>query len=85
MMEHRLLGHSGLKVPLLSFGTGTFGGRPRLLQAWGDTDVAEATAAGRYLPGRRAARCSTRADVYSDGAAEEILGQAIKGRARPAC
>ena len=29
---------------------------------------------------RPASTCSTRADVYSNGAAEEILGEAIKGR-----
>ena len=27
-MEYRLLGRSGFKVPALTFGTGTFGGKP---------------------------------------------------------
>ncbi len=42
-MEYRQLGGSGFKVPALSFGTGTFGGKGELFKAWGATDVAEAT------------------------------------------
>ena len=42
-MEYRRLGGSGFKVPVLSFGTGTFGGGNEFFKAWGDTDVAEAT------------------------------------------
>ena len=42
-MEYRQLGGSGLMVPALSLGTGTFGGGGELFKAWGDTDVAEAT------------------------------------------
>ena len=78
-MEYRLLGASGLKVPVLSFGTGTFGGRGELFSAWGHTDVAEAKRlvdlcldAGVNL--------FDSADIYSDGAAEEILGAAIGTR-----
>ena len=41
-MEYRHLGASGFKVPVLSFGTGTFGGKGEFFQAWGATDVAEA-------------------------------------------
>ena len=41
-MEHRYLGRSGLRVPVLSFGTGTFGGSGALFSAWGSTDVAQA-------------------------------------------
>ncbi|HEU0146447.1 MAG TPA: aldo/keto reductase, partial [Bradyrhizobium sp.] len=40
-MEYRRLGQSGLTVPALSFGTGTFGGVGRLA-AWGSTDATEA-------------------------------------------
>ncbi len=78
-MEYRLLGGSGFKVPVLSLGTGTFGGGNELFKAWGESDVAEATRlvdicleAGLTL--------FDSADIYSDGIAEEILGQAIKGR-----
>ena len=42
-MEHRLLGRSGLKVPVLSFGTATFGGGDEFFKRWGQTDVHEAT------------------------------------------
>jgi hypothetical protein len=42
-MEYRLLGNSGLKVPVLSYGTATFGGGGEFFKAWGATDVAEAT------------------------------------------
>jgi aryl-alcohol dehydrogenase-like predicted oxidoreductase len=79
MMEYRQLGHSGFKVPVLSFGTGTFGGKGEFFAAWGSSDVKEATRlidicldAGLTL--------FDSADVYSAGAAEEVLGAAIKGR-----
>ena len=42
-MEYRTLGKSGLKVPVLSFGTGTFGGGGEFFKAWGSSDVAHAT------------------------------------------
>jgi aryl-alcohol dehydrogenase-like predicted oxidoreductase len=78
-MEYRLLGASGFKVPALSLGTGTFGGTSEFFNAWGATDVSEATRlvdicldAGLNM--------FDSADVYSAGAAEEILGQATHGR-----
>lgn len=78
-MEYRHLGRAGFKVPVLSLGTGTFGGVNEFFKAWGTTDVAEATRlvdvcldAGLTL--------FDSAGTYSGGAAEEILGQAIKGR-----
>jgi aryl-alcohol dehydrogenase-like predicted oxidoreductase len=78
-MEYRLLGGSGLKVPVLTFGTGTFGGQGEFFKAWGSSDVAEAT---RLVDVCLEAGLTMfdSADVYSGGAAEEILGQAIKGR-----
>ncbi len=78
-MEYRLLGGSGLKVPALSFGTGTFGGKGEFFAGWGNTDAREAT---RLVDVCLEAGLNMfdSADVYSDGAAEEILGQAIKGR-----
>ena len=42
-MEYRQLGSSGLKVPVLTFGTGTFGGQTDFFKAWGASDVKEAT------------------------------------------
>jgi len=78
-MEFRQLGGSGLKVPVLSFGTGTFGGKGEFFRAWGETDVAEAT---RMIDMCLAAGVNffDTADIYSRGASEEILGKAIKGR-----
>ena len=78
-MELRRLGGSGLRVPALSLGTGTFGGGTELFKAWGQTDVKEAT---RLIDICLEAGLNMfdSADIYSAGAAEEILGQAIKGR-----
>ena len=42
-MEYRQLGRSGLMVPALSLGTGTFGGNSEFFRRWGDIDVKEAT------------------------------------------
>ncbi len=80
-MEYRRLGASGFTVPALSFGTGTFGGRGEFFEAWGSTDVAEAR---RLLDICLDAGLNMfdSADVYSAGAAEEILGKAIEGRPR---
>ncbi|MCA1368226.1 aldo/keto reductase [Bradyrhizobium sp. BRP14] len=78
-MEYRRLGSSGLKVPALSFGAGTFGGKGPLFSAWGKTDAAEA----RRLVDiclEAGVNLFDTADVYSDGASEEVLGAAINGR-----
>ena len=78
-MEFRQLGGSGLNVPVLSLGTGTFGGGNEFFKAWGTTEVAEATRlVGLCLDAGLTMFDS--ADIYSNGLAEEILGQAIKGR-----
>ncbi len=78
-MEYRQLGGSGLKVPALSLGTGTFGGSTEFFKAWGTTDVAEATKLVDICLEADITMFDS-ADSYSDGKAEEILGQAIKGR-----
>lgn len=80
-MDHRYLGRSGLRVPVLSFGTGTFGGQGDFFKAWGQTDVAQAR---RLLDVALDAGVNLfdSADIYSNGAAESILGEALKGRAR---
>jgi len=78
-MEYRSLGYSGLKVPVLSFGTGTFGGGNEFFRAWGETDVAEA----KLLVGLcldAGVNLFDTADIYSNGLSEEILGQAIEGK-----
>ena len=78
-MEFRQLGYSGLKVPVLSFGAGTFGGGTEFFKAWGSSDVAEATRLVDICLEAGVNLFDT-ADVYSDGMSEEILGQAIKGK-----
>ena len=78
-MEFRQLGHSGLKVPVLSFGTGTFGGRGEFFKAWGNSDVAEATRLVDICLEAGVNFFDT-ADVYSQGTSEEILGKAVAGR-----
>lgn len=77
-MEMRFLGKSGLSVSSLSFGTMTFGGG-EYFESMGATQVDEAT--------RLIDRCIDAgvnlfdtADVYSQGKAEEVLGQAIGNR-----
>jgi len=78
-MEYRTLGHSGLKIPVLSYGTGTFGGQGDFFKAWGSSDVAEATRLVDICLEAGVNLFDT-ADVYSKGVSEEILGKAIKGR-----
>ncbi len=78
-MEYRQLGASGFMVPVLSLGTGTFGGGTEFFKAWGQSDVAEAR---RLVDICLEAGLSMfdSADGYSNGMAEEILGRAIAGR-----
>ncbi|RVB20019.1 aldo/keto reductase, partial [Mesorhizobium sp. M7A.F.Ca.CA.002.10.1.1] len=78
-MDYRRLGASGLKVPALSFGAGTFGGSGPLFGAWGNSDAREA----RRLIDiclEAGVNLFDTADVYSNGASEQVLGDAIKGR-----
>ena len=78
-MEHRQLGRSGLKVPVLSLGTGTFGGSNEFFKRWGQTDVDAATRmVDLCLDG--GVNFFDTADIYSDGVSEEVLGQAVRGR-----
>ena len=77
-MEHRQLGRSGFNVPVLSFGTGTFGGKGGLA-GWGSTDAAEATRMVDICLDHGLTMFDS-ADIYSAGASEEVLGAAIKGR-----
>src|SRR5690242_8954880 len=78
-MEYRNLGKSGLKVPVLSLGTGTFGGTTEFFQRWGETSVQEATRLIDICLDSGISFFDT-ANVYSLGASEEILGKAIKGK-----
>ena len=78
-MEYRSLGRSGLKVPVLSFGTATFGGEGEFFQAWGSTQVAEA----RRLIDiclESGLNFFDTANGYSGGKSETILGEVLEGR-----
>ena len=78
-MDYRLLGRSGLKVPVLTFGCGTFGGKGEFFKAWGDIDAREAARMVDICLDHGVTMFDT-ADVYSGGASEEVLGAAIHGR-----
>jgi aryl-alcohol dehydrogenase-like predicted oxidoreductase len=78
-MEYRRLGNSGLKVPVLCYGTGTFGGGTEFFKAWGSSDVANATHLLDICLEAGVNFFDT-ADVYSDGLSETILGKAIGTR-----
>ena len=66
-------------VPVLTLGTGTFGGQGELFAAWGNTGVPEATRLVDICLEAGLTMFDS-ADVYSAGLAEEILGKAIAGR-----
>jgi len=80
-MEYRFLGASGLQVPMLSFGTATFGGGNDFFKAWGSTQVEEAKRLIDICLDAGVNLFDT-ADIYSDGLAEEVLGKAISGKQR---
>jgi aryl-alcohol dehydrogenase-like predicted oxidoreductase len=77
-MEYRQLGNSGLRVPVLSFGTATFGGGSDFFKAWGSTEVREATRLVNLCLDAGVNLFDT-SNVYSFGIAEEIFGKAISG------
>ncbi len=77
-MDYRQLGRSGLRVSAISLGTMTFGGAGGFAKV-GNLDV---DAARRVLD-----RCVDAgvnlvdtADIYSNGASEEIVGEIVKGQ-----
>lgn len=78
-MEYRHLGASGFKVPVLSFGTGTFGGKGEFFEAWGATDVAEACRLIDICLDAGVTMFDS-ADIYSSGSSEAVLGEAVKGK-----
>lgn len=77
-MEYRQLGGAGLRIPVLTYGTATFGGGNEFFKTWGSTQTEEATRLVNLCidAGVNLFDC---ADTYSDGLAEEILGKAVKG------
>jgi aryl-alcohol dehydrogenase-like predicted oxidoreductase len=75
-MNYRSLGRSGLKVPELCFGTGTFGAGSEFFAAWGNTSPDDAR---KLIDICMEAGCNffDTADIYSDGISETMLGKAI--------
>ncbi len=78
-MEQRFLGRSGFKVPTLSLGTATFGGGNEFFAAWGSTQADGARGLVDICLEAGLNMFDT-ADIYSQGLAETVLGEAIKGR-----
>lgn len=74
-MEYRFLGRSGLRVSVLSFGTMTFGGSSGFEHA-GKVQTKEARQLVDICIDAGVNLFDT-ADVYSNGASEQILGAAI--------
>lgn len=77
-MEYRQLGGSGLTVSVLSFGTATFGGGTKFFKAWGSTQIVEAIRMVNLCLDAGVNLFDT-ANGYSNGLAEQILGEALSG------
>lgn len=78
-MEYRQLGGAGMRVPVLSLGTGTFGGTNEFFKRWGTLDI---NGAKRLvdISIEHGVNFFDTANVYSQGDSEKILGEAIKGK-----
>ena len=74
-MKYRYLGGSGLLVSRICLGTMTFGQRE-----WGCDGKTAAEITGRFLD--KGGNFIDTADMYSDGAAEEMLGKALREHQR---
>jgi aryl-alcohol dehydrogenase-like predicted oxidoreductase len=77
-MEYRPLGRSGLRISALTLGTMTFGGLGKF-QSVGTTEVEGARRQIDMCIDAGVNLIDT-ADVYSDGRAEEIVGEALRHR-----
>ena len=75
-MEYRQLGRSGLKVPELCFGAGTFGAANEFFRAWSETTQEEANRIVDICMDAGINLFDT-ADIYSDGESEKALGVAL--------
>ncbi len=75
-MDYRQLGRSGLKVPELCFGAGTFGAGDEFFKAWGETSQDEARKLIDICMEAGVNLFDT-ADIYSNGASETMLGKAV--------
>ncbi len=77
-MEYRLLGRSGLKVSVLTMGTMTMGGKGNFAKV-GNVGLDEARRQIDVMIDAGVNLIDT-ANVYSEGASEEIIGEALAGR-----
>jgi aryl-alcohol dehydrogenase-like predicted oxidoreductase len=77
-MEYRLLGRSGLKVSAITLGTMTMGGKGDFAQV-GNVGLKEARRQIDLCIDAGVNLIDT-ADVYSAGASEEIIGEALGGK-----
>jgi aryl-alcohol dehydrogenase-like predicted oxidoreductase len=77
-MEYRLLGHSGLKVSTITLGTMTMGGGGNFAKV-GNVGLAEAKRQIDICLDAGVNLIDT-ADVYSAGASEKIVGEALGGQ-----
>jgi aryl-alcohol dehydrogenase-like predicted oxidoreductase len=80
-MEYRQLGKSGLKVPELCFGAGTFGAANEFFKAWSETTQEEANRIVDICMDAGMNLFDT-ADIYSDGESEKALGKALANHKR---
>jgi len=76
-MEYRTLGKSGLKVSVLTMGTMTIGGKGAFSKV-GNVELGEVRRLIDLLIGSGVNLIDT-ANVYSAGASEEIIGEALDG------
>jgi len=77
-MEYRLLGRSGLKVSTITLGTMTMGGAGQFAKV-GNTDAAGARRQIDLCLDHGVNLIDT-ADIYSNGASEEIIGEVLGGK-----
>ncbi|WP_192350117.1 aldo/keto reductase [Algoriphagus sp. Y33] len=82
-MKFKNLGNSGLKVPVLSLGTATFGGTNEFFGKWGKTDVKEASRL-IDISLEHGVNFFDTANVYSQGDSESVLGEALRSRRQDA-
>ena len=75
-MEYRQLGRSGLMVPELCFGAGTFGSGGEFFKAWAETSQQDADRVVGICMDAGLNFFDT-ADIYSDGSSETALGKAL--------
>lgn len=75
-MEYRQLGKSGLMVPELCFGAGTFGANNEFFKAWSETTQEEADRIVGICMDAGLNFFDT-ADIYSTGSSEMVLGKAL--------